>query len=57
MPSAISWACGWSTTKSFFAADVVFVATPPAALDDVVAALKGYAGLIVSAFPAPAATS
>jgi 8-hydroxy-5-deazaflavin:NADPH oxidoreductase len=49
MPSAISWACGWPTTKSFFAADVVFVATPPAALDDVAAALKGYAGIIVSA--------
>jgi predicted dinucleotide-binding enzyme len=30
-------------------ADVVFVATPPAALDDVAAALKGYAGIIVSA--------
>ena len=31
------------------AADVVCVATPPAALDDVAAALKGYAGIIVSA--------
>src|SRR5260370_22774168 len=35
--------------KELLAADVVFVATPPAALDDVAAALKGYAGVIVSA--------
>ena len=35
--------------KELLAADVVFVATPPAALDDVAAALKGYAGIIVSA--------
>jgi predicted dinucleotide-binding enzyme len=35
--------------KEILAADVVFVATPPAALDDVAAALKGYAGIIVSA--------
>ena len=35
--------------KELLAADVVFVATPPAALDDVAAALKGYAGNIVSA--------
>jgi predicted dinucleotide-binding enzyme len=35
--------------KDLLAADVVFVATPPAALDDVAAALKGYAGIIVSA--------
>ena len=34
--------------KELSAADVVFVATPPGALDDV-AALKGYAGIIVSA--------
>jgi hypothetical protein len=40
-PSAVSWACGWPTIRSFFAADVVFVATPPAAL--------GYAGIILSA--------
>ena len=35
--------------KELLAAEVVFVATPPAALDDVAAALKGYAGIIVSA--------
>src|SRR4029077_3518509 len=35
--------------KELLAADVVFVATPPAALDYVAAALKGYAGIIVSA--------
>jgi predicted dinucleotide-binding enzyme len=35
--------------KELSAADVVFVATPPGALDDVAAALKGYAGIIVSA--------
>lgn len=35
--------------KELLAADVVFVATPPAALDDVAATLKGYAGIIVSA--------
>ena len=31
--------------KELSAVDVVFVATPPGALDDVAAALKGYAGL------------
>ena len=35
--------------KELLAADVVFVATPPAALHDVAGALKGYAGIIVSA--------
>ncbi|HEV2978103.1 MAG TPA: NAD(P)-binding domain-containing protein, partial [Casimicrobiaceae bacterium] len=35
--------------NDLLAADVVFVATPPAALDDVAAELKGYAGIIVSA--------
>jgi 8-hydroxy-5-deazaflavin:NADPH oxidoreductase len=35
--------------KELLAADVTFVATPPAALDDVAAALKGYEGIIVSA--------
>jgi predicted dinucleotide-binding enzyme len=35
--------------KELLAADVVFVATPSAALDDVAAALKAYAGIIVSA--------
>ena len=35
--------------KELLAADVGFIATPPAALDDVAAALKGYAGIIVSA--------
>ena len=35
--------------KELLAADVVFITTPPAALDDVAAALKGYAGIIVSA--------
>ena len=35
--------------KELRAADVVLVATPPAALDAVAAALKGYAGIIVSA--------
>ena len=35
--------------KELLAADIVFVARPPAALDDVAAALKGYAGIIVSA--------
>ena len=35
--------------KELSAADVVFVVTPPGALDDVAAALKGYAGIIVSA--------
>jgi predicted dinucleotide-binding enzyme len=35
--------------KILLAVDVVFIATPPAALDDVAAALKGYAGIIVSA--------
>jgi len=35
--------------KELLAADIVFVAPPPAALDDVAAALKGYAGIIVSA--------
>jgi len=35
--------------KELLAADVAFVATPPAALDNVAAALKGYAGIIVSA--------
>ena len=35
--------------KELLAADVVFVATPLAALDDVAAALKGYTGIIVSA--------
>ena len=35
--------------KELSAADVVFVAPPPGALDDVAAALKGYAGIIVSA--------
>ena len=35
--------------KELLAADIVFVATRPAALDDVAAALKGYAGIIVSA--------
>ena len=34
--------------KELLAADIVFVATPPAALDDMAAALKGYAGIIVS---------
>jgi predicted dinucleotide-binding enzyme len=33
--------------KELLAADIVFVATPPVALDDVAAALKGYAGIIV----------
>ena len=35
--------------KELLAADIVFVAPPPAALDDVAAALQGYAGIIVSA--------
>jgi predicted dinucleotide-binding enzyme len=35
--------------KELLAANVVFVARPPAALDEVAAALKGYAGIIVSA--------
>jgi predicted dinucleotide-binding enzyme len=35
--------------KERLAADIVFVATPPAALDDAAAALKGFAGIIVSA--------
>jgi hypothetical protein len=35
--------------KELLAADVVFVATPPATLDDVAATLKDYAGIIVSA--------
>ncbi len=35
--------------RELLAADVVFVATPPGALDDVAAALMGYAGIIVSA--------
>jgi len=35
--------------KDLHAADIVFVATPLAALDDVAAALKRYAGIIVSA--------
>jgi predicted dinucleotide-binding enzyme len=35
--------------KELLAADVVFVATPPGALDDVAAALKGYPGIIVLA--------
>ena len=35
--------------KEPLAADVAFVATPPAALDDVAAALNGYEGIIVSA--------
>jgi predicted dinucleotide-binding enzyme len=34
--------------KELLAADVVFVATPPVAPDDVAVALKGYAGIIVS---------
>ena len=33
--------------QELLAAEVVFVATPPAALDDVAAALKRYAGIIV----------
>ena len=41
--------CGFADDKELLAADVVFVATPPAALDDVAAVLKGYAGIIVSA--------
>jgi len=40
---------GVADDKELLAADVVFVPTPPAALDDVAAALKGYAGIIVSA--------
>ena len=35
--------------KELLAADVVFVATPPAAVDTVAAALKGYVCIIVSA--------
>jgi predicted dinucleotide-binding enzyme len=35
--------------KELLAADVVFVATPPATLDDVAATLKDYTGIIVSA--------
>ena len=35
--------------KALLAADVVFVATPPGALDDVAAPLRGYTGIIVSA--------
>ena len=35
--------------KELLAADVASIATPPGALDDVAAALKGYAGIIVSA--------
>ena len=35
--------------KELLAADVVFVATPPGALDDVAAALQLYPGIIVSA--------
>ena len=35
--------------KELLSADVVFVATPPATLDDVAATLKDYAGIIVSA--------
>jgi predicted dinucleotide-binding enzyme len=35
--------------RELLAADVVFVATPAAALDDVAAALNRYAGIIVSA--------
>jgi predicted dinucleotide-binding enzyme len=35
--------------QELLAADVVFVATPPAALDDVAAALESYAGIVVSA--------
>jgi predicted dinucleotide-binding enzyme len=35
--------------KELLAAEVVFVATPPAALDDVAGGLEGYAGIIVSA--------
>jgi predicted dinucleotide-binding enzyme len=34
--------------RELLAADVVFVATPPGALDDVAAALRGYTGTIVS---------
>src|SRR5260370_31730308 len=34
--------------KELLAADVVFVATPPAALDDVAAALQAYTGTIGS---------
>src|SRR5260370_39608319 len=40
---------GVADDKELLAADVVFVATPPGALEDVAAALKGYAGIIVSA--------
>jgi hypothetical protein len=44
--------------KELLAADVAFVATTPAALDDVAAALKGYrASSFRQWFPAPAATS
>src|ERR1700732_1327582 len=35
--------------KELLSADVVFVATPPATLDDVAATLKDYTGIIVSA--------
>ena len=35
--------------KALLTVDVVFVATPPAALDDVASEMKGYAGIIVSA--------
>jgi hypothetical protein len=44
-----SWRGQSADDKELLAADVGFVATPPAALDDVAAALKGYAGVIVSA--------
>ena len=37
--------------KETLAADVVLVATPPAALDDVAAALKGYAGITFTSIP------
>jgi predicted dinucleotide-binding enzyme len=44
--------------KELLAADVVFITTPPAALDDVAAALKGLpASSFRRWFPAPAATS
>jgi len=44
--------------KELLAADVVFIATPPAALDDVAAALRVMpASSFRRWFPAPAATS
>ena len=52
-PSAVNWACGWPTIKSFLPPMLFSSRRRRPPLKDVAAALKGYAGIIVSAMTNP----